>query len=94
MDALSRFFVQQPLHILAVAAIHFLLWAAARRGRIPAIRHAGAILVPSFAWLAYAAWEWLVLIKTPEANIRFDLLLIWPLLMIVTIWAVIRAFRA
>jgi hypothetical protein len=54
MDALSRFFVQQPLHILAVAAIHFLLWAA-RRGRIRAIRHAGAILVSSFAWLAYSA---------------------------------------
>ena len=94
MEALSRFFVQQPLHILAVAVVHFVFWALLRFGRIPALRHADAILVPAFAWLAYAAWEWLVLIKTPEANIRVDLMVIWPLLVIVTIWAWIRAFRA
>lgn len=46
------------------------------------------------AWLVYAAWEWLVLVKTPEANIRVDLLVIWPLLAMLTIWAVLRAFRA
>ena len=35
----------------------------------------------------------LVLILTPEANIRVDLMLIWPILLIVTIWFSIRAFR-
>jgi hypothetical protein len=51
------------------------------------------LLVPALAWLAYAGWEWLVLTKTPEANIRIDLLLIWPLLAVVTLWAAVRAFR-
>ena len=94
MDALSRFFVQQPLHILAVALVHFVLWAAVRFGKIRAVRPGNAIRVPALAWLAYAAWEWLVLIETPEANIRVDLMVIWPLLLILTIWAMVRAFRA
>jgi len=38
-------------------------------------------------------WEWLVLVATPEANIRFDLLLIWPVLAIVSIWALFRILR-
>jgi hypothetical protein len=94
MDALSRLFVQQPLHLLAVALLHVVLWAAVRGGRIPAVRHPDVLLVPALAWLAYAAWEWLVLVKTPEANIRVDLMLIWPLLAMLTLWATIRAFRA
>jgi len=93
MDALSRLFVQQPLHILAVAMLHFVLWAAVRGGRIPAVRHPDVLLVPTLAWLAYAAWEWLVWVKTPEANIRVDLLMIWPLLAILTLWAAVSAFR-
>jgi hypothetical protein len=32
-------------------------------------------------WGVYAAWEWLVLVKTAEANIRVDILLIWPVLL-------------
>ena len=75
MDALSRFFVQQPLHILAVALLQVVLWAAVRGGRIRAVRHPHVLLVPALAWLAYAAWEWLVLVKTPEADIRADLLM-------------------
>ncbi len=66
---------------------------AACCGRIPAVRHPDVLLVPALAWLAYAGWEWLVLTKTPEANIRIDLLLIWPLLAVVTLWAAVRAFR-
>jgi hypothetical protein len=41
----------------------------------------------------YAAWEWLVLIKSPEADIRVDLLLIWPVQAILTVWALVRTFR-
>jgi hypothetical protein len=37
--------------------------------------------------------EWLVLAKTPDANIRVDLLLIWPLIGIATLWAWVRAVR-
>jgi len=43
---------------------------------------------------AYAAWEWLVQIQTPEANIRADLLLIWLVLAVVSGWALFRVFRS
>jgi hypothetical protein len=38
-------------------------------------------------------WEWLLLRKTPEADIRVDLLLIWLVIAIATAWAVVRAAR-
>jgi hypothetical protein len=56
-------------------------------------RHPRSLLIASAAWGLYAAWEWLVLIKTPEANIRVDLLLVWPVLAILSVWALSRAFR-
>lgn len=37
-----------------------------------------------------AAWEALVQLRTPEANIRVDLLLIWPLLGALTLYGLIR----
>ena len=42
---------------------------------------------------AYAAWEWLLLRKSPDADIRVDLLLIWLVIAIATVWAVVRAAR-
>ena len=35
----------------------------------------------------------LVVVLTPEANIRVDLMLIWPAVLIVSIWFTVRAFR-
>ena len=43
--------------------------------------------------MLYAALEWAVLVRTPEADIRVDLLLMWPLLALLSIWFTIRAFR-
>ena len=80
--------------MLAVALVQLALWATVRGGRIPAVRHPHVLLVPALAWQVYAAWEWLVLVKTPEANIRVDLLIIWPLLALLTLWAAVRAFRS
>ncbi|MEZ5285379.1 MAG: hypothetical protein R2712_11355 [Vicinamibacterales bacterium] len=51
------------------------------------------LLWAACAWLLYAAWEWLIQVRTPEANIRVDLLVIWPVLAILTFWAVMRALR-
>jgi hypothetical protein len=90
---LSRWLVQQPVHIAAVAAAHLALWALCRVTVLRAVPGANVMWVPALLWLAYAAWEWLVLVKTPEANIRVDLLLIWPVLGIVTLWALLRAVR-
>ncbi len=64
--------------------------------RATVLRHApkaNVLGIPGVLWIAYAAWEWLVLKKTPEADIRVDLLLLWPLLSIVTLWALLRAAR-
>ncbi len=85
MEVLGKLLVQQPLHILVVALAFFGLWVLRKR-------HHRALLVPAVAWLTYAAWEWLVLVRTPQADIRVDLLLIWPLLAITTLWPLVRAF--
>ena len=89
METLAGWFVGRPLHILVVAALlagaHLALQAEGRRSR--------ALLVAAGAWALYAAWEWLVQVRTPEANIRVDLMLIWPILVIVTAGAVFRVVR-
>ena len=94
MGALSRFFVQQPLHILGVAGSCVLVWAVLRFGKIAAVPRANALLLPAAAWLAYALREWLVLDKTPETNIRVDLLIIWPVMLVFTVWSVFEAWRS
>jgi hypothetical protein len=86
MDMLAGWLVQQPLHILLIAAAHFAAWALVRAGPL----RANAVLIPALLWLAYAGWEWLVVARTPEANIRVDLLIIWPVLALATIWAIAR----
>jgi hypothetical protein len=89
VETLGRFLIQQPLHIAGVAAVFFLLWAVARpRSKV--------LLVAALAWTGYAGWEWLVLARTPEADIHVDLLLIWPVLAILSIWSdfdLLRTFR-
>jgi hypothetical protein len=93
MDELSRFLVNQPLHVLLVSSVYWLLWIVLRFLKIGAIHHPNALLVPAVFALMYAGWEWLVTVKTPEADIRVDLLLIWPLQAMLTLWALIKMFR-
>jgi len=93
MELLASLFVGKPLNILAVAAV-FLAGYLLLRFAAPGIaRHPRSLLVACIAWGLYAAWEWLVQIKTPEANIRVNLLVIWLVLAIVSAWALFRAFR-
>ena len=56
-------------------------------------RHPRPLLTAALAWGLYAAWEWLVQVRTPEANIRVDLLVIWPALALLSAWALFRALR-
>jgi hypothetical protein len=58
---------------LAIAGVLFWLWR--RSGRT-------FVLVAAILWLAYALWEFAVQIFSPEANIRVDLLLFHPILLI------------
>jgi hypothetical protein len=82
-------FVQHPLRILALGAIYAALWGVLRAGQSG--RRAQALLLPAAFCLAFAGWEWLVLVRTPEADIRVDLLLIWPARLILTVWSLWRA---
>lgn len=83
MEAAALFFVHQPAHVLGVAIGLLLVWLAER----PRSR---AMLLVALAWLTYAAWEWLVLMQSPDANIRVDLLFIWPFLGLLTLWAFLK----
>ena len=93
MQFLASLFVQKPLHILAVAAAFAVVYLILRFTGLGEGRQPAALLVPTTAWALYAAWEWLVVWRTPEANIRVDLMLIWPVLLILSIWFTIRAWR-
>jgi hypothetical protein len=91
MAYLASLLVGKPLLILAVAAVFIATYVIQRRLGFGSDRHPRSLLVVAAAWAVYASWEWLVLIRTPEANIRVDLMLIWPVLLIVTIWFSARA---
>lgn len=93
MEHLASLFVGKPLSILAVAAVVLAAYFAQRRTRFGSDRHPRSLLVVATAWAVYAGWEWLVLLRTPEANIRVDLMVIWPVVLIISTWFTIRAFR-
>lgn len=93
MEILSSLFVGRPLPILVVAALFLAGHLALRLTTPSAGRHPRWPLVAAVAWSLYAAWEWLVQARTPEANIRVDLLVIWPVLALLSAWALLRAFR-
>lgn len=93
METLASFFVGKPFNILIVALVFGAGQLLTRLTGIGSERHPRALLVVAIAWALYAAWEWLVMTRTPEANIRVDLLIIWPILLILSIWFAIRAFR-
>lgn len=93
MQFLSSLFVQEPLHILAVACLLLACYLALRGRQRRGEHRTGVLLSASIAWVGYAGWEWLVLRRTPDADIRVDLLLIWPLLAVLSIWGLVRAAR-
>jgi len=93
MEFLASLFVGKPLNILAVAVVFLAGSLLLRFTALDLARHSRLLLIGSAAWGFYAAWERLVQVRTPEANIRVDLLVIWPVLAILSAWALFRAFR-
>lgn len=92
METLASLFVGKPLNILVVAVVFLAAWFVRHRSGSGS-RRPHSLLVVAVAWAVYAAWEWLVVTRTPEANIRVDLMVIWPALLIVSFVFTIRAFR-
>jgi hypothetical protein len=90
---LASLFITKPLNILAVAFVFLAGYIAQRFKVLSFKRNTHPMLIAAIAWGLYAAWEWLVLVKTPEANIRADLLAIWPVLAILSAWALFRTIR-
>ena len=42
-------------------------------------------------WASFAIWEWIILLQ--GANIRVDLFLIYPVLLVISVWSLIDTFR-
>ena len=93
MQFIASLFIANPLNILAVAVLFLLAYFARRFMLAGGETHSRWLMVAAAAWLVYAAWEWLILVRTPEANIRVDLLLIYPLLAVLSAWGIYRAYR-
>jgi hypothetical protein len=90
VETLGCRLVQQPAHLLLVAVACLALWGLCGVTALRKAPEANVLWVPAVLWFAYAGWEWLVLARTPEADIRVDLLLIWPLIGLATLWALSR----
>ena len=93
MDFLTSLFVAKPFNILAIAGVFFILFLIMRFTALGEGKHAMALLIPIIAWALYAVWEWSIVMWSPDANIRIDLLIIWPILVILSIWFLIKAWR-
>ncbi len=93
MSYLSSFVVHKPLNLMIVAALFVGIFLVLRLTGLGEGRRPGLLLVPAVAWGLYAAWEWLVMTRTPEANMRVDLMLILPVILGLSIWFVVKELR-
>lgn len=81
-------FMANPWLALLVAGAFAALW-----------RWSGSTMVAAaaLAWAAYGGYEYLMLTRilcTGECNIRIDLLLVYPMLLLISLLAVVLALRA
>jgi hypothetical protein len=93
MEFAGLLFIGHPLRSVVVAGVLLLLYTLARWWSAGTWPESRLPLAAAVAWLAYAAWEWLILLRSPEANIRIDLLVIYPALAAITFWALFRLVR-
>jgi hypothetical protein len=80
-------FISCPWLAFAVGAMFAALWRW---------RRARSSLAASIAWLCYGGYEYLMharILCTGECNIRVDLLLIYPALLIASVFSLWRAAR-
>lgn len=92
---MATFFVAHPERMLFIGLVLVGIELALARGWRPSTRLSnhglsGAALI----WGICSVWEWAVVTSSPEANIRVDLLLIYPVLGLATLAGFIIEFRA
>lgn len=83
---LSLFIAEPWLALLPGLLFLGLFWRTRRR----------SVLLASLFWLIYTAYEYgmaLRLLCTGECNIRVDLLLIYPALLLMSLWGLAAALR-
>lgn len=90
MNAFTDLFVGQPITLLIIAACFFAGYLLAHSNTN---LRAKALLTPAVLWLLWAVWEWGILRFTPEANIRVDLLLILPIVLIASVVGTVMLLR-
>jgi hypothetical protein len=92
MFDIFRIFVEHPERSALVAGIFFVLWLLFRnRGAGSNTWRDRGLLIPATAWSLYAIYEFVVNWATPEADIRVDMLLIVPILLVATIAGIVLA---
>ena len=77
-------FIAHPWLALVVAGLLFLLWRQSR---------SQLAVVAASVWAAYAGYEYLMFARvlcTGECNIRVDLLFLYPMLLLLSVVAVIH----
>lgn len=82
---IMAYMIEQPF-VAAVPFVFFLILYFSSRKRL--------VLVTALLWLGYVPYEWamkLRLLCSGECNIRVDLLLIYPLLIVLSVIALIIA---
>lgn len=77
--------IDHPWLALLGAAALAVLWRST---------HSRIALVAAVLWVAYAGWEIAVSEGRADANIRIDLLVIYPVLAVLTVLAVWSGWRA
>ena len=90
MSIFSSWFIQNPVVILLVAVGFLVAYLLLRSSH--AAKRPKALLWPTVAWALWALWEFAITRFSPEANIRVDLLVIVPLILIITAAGVIMFF--
>lgn len=94
MDVLDLFFapivpfVSHPGRIAAVAVVFGALFMMLGLFR----GHWSKLLLWSTGlWAAFTVWEWIILLQ--GADIRVDLFLIYPVLLGISLWSLVDAFK-
>jgi hypothetical protein len=85
-------FVEHPERSALIAGIFFVLWLLLRnRGASGNPWRDRGLLISATAWSLYAIYEFVVNWVTPEADMRIDMLVIVPILLVATIVGIVLA---
>ncbi len=91
MDIISTL-ITNPALLLIIGLLFFAAYLLLR-SRAGSNLRPRALLWPGLAWTLWAAWEFAMTRFSPEANIRIDLFVIIPLVLLVSIFGSVQFFR-